>query len=374
MPTTKVVVNLADGTAYDVRIGTGLLDSLGPHMAALPALAEARRVALVSDANVGPLYASRAKASLASAGFAVSEITLPAGETTKSPEVLAELWQAFASLGLSRKDAVVAVGGGVVGDIAGFAAATYMRGIPVVQVPTTLLAAVDASVGGKTAVNLPQGKNLAGAFHQPSYVLCDVHMLASLPAEQWTSGLAEVAKTALITDDESLFWLDAHADALRSRECVVGEPALACEMIARAVVAKADVVGRDPHETTGVRAALNYGHTFAHAWEREAGLGTITHGWAVAQGMRLAARLSVELAGLDPGVEEAQNALLDALGLPKASLTGATADGLLAAMQLDKKNASGEVRMVLLRDVGEPYVQAVPVEKIREALAEVFGL
>lgn len=368
------MVNLADGTAYDVRIGTGILDSLGAHAAALPALAETRRVALVSDANTGPLYMAKAKASLAAAGFAASEITLPAGETTKSPEVLFELWQAFAGLGLGRKDAVVALGGGVVGDVAGFAAATYMRGIPVVQVPTTLLAAVDASVGGKTAVNLPQGKNLAGAFHQPAYVLCDVLTLASLPEEQWKSGLAEVAKTALITDDEELFWLDGHAGALASRTCVAEAPALACEMIARAVVAKADMVGRDPHETTGVRAALNYGHTLAHAWEREAGLGTVTHGWAVAQGMRLAARLSVELAGLDPGAEEAQNALLDALGLPLDAPSGVTAAGLLAAMQLDKKNAADEVRMVLLRDVGEPYVQAVPPARIRDAMAEVFGL
>ena len=211
------MVNLPDGGSYDVRIGTGLLDSLGDQLAAVPALAATRRIALITDANVGPLYLPQVKKSLVAAGFAVSEITLPAGETTKSAEVLFELWQAFAQLKLTRADCVVALGGGVVGDISGFAAATYMRGIPVVQVPTTLLSAVDASVGGKTAVNLPQGKNLAGAFHQPVYVACDLYALATLPAQEWVCGLGEVAKTALITDDDALFWLDANADVLKSQ-------------------------------------------------------------------------------------------------------------------------------------------------------------
>ena len=367
-------MRFADGGGYDVRIGDGLLDRLGEHVRALPALAGARRIALVSDSNAGPLYLARAKASLAAAGFSVSEITLPAGETTKSPEVLAELWRAFAGLGLTRRDAAVALGGGVVGDITGFAAATYMRGIPVVQVATTLLAAVDASVGGKTAVNLPEGKNLAGAFHQPAYVLCDVQTLSTLPAREWVCGLGEVVKTAFITDDESVFWLDTHADELRDAGCVHEHPALVAEMIARAVVAKADVVAADPLEQTGARAVLNYGHTFAHALEREAGLGTVSHGWAVAQGMRLAAHLSVSLCGLDPSVEEAQNALLDALGLTLTELSGVTVDGLLSAIQLDKKNTPGEVRMVLLRDVGDAVVQPVSTSAIRADMSEVFGI
>ncbi|MBR3257823.1 MAG: 3-dehydroquinate synthase, partial [Eggerthellaceae bacterium] len=344
MPTTKVVVNLNDGTSYDVRIGTGLLDALGAHLEALPALADTGRIALVTDSNVGPLYRPQVKRALMGSGFTVSEITLPAGEATKSPEVLAELWQAFAQLKLSRSDAVVALGGGVVGDVAGFAAATYMRGIPVVQVPTTLLAAVDASVGGKTAVNLPQGKNLVGAFHQPAYVACDLYALASLPPEEWTSGLAEVAKTALITDDESLFWLESHAETLRTKACVADDTATAMEMIARAVVAKADVVGQDPNETKGLRVALNYGHTLAHALEKVLGPGKISHGRAVAWGMRLAAALSVELAGLDPAIEEAQNTLLDELGLNLELLEVSVAD-LISTMRLDKKNARGDIRM-----------------------------
>ena len=368
------MVNLEGGGSYDVRIGTGLLDTLGTQMAAVPVCAAARRVALVTDSNVGPLYAVRAKASLVAAGFSVSEITLPAGEATKSPEVLSELWQAFAQLGLTRADCVVALGGGVVGDVAGFAAATYMRGIPVVQVPTTLLAAVDASVGGKTAVNLPQGKNLAGAFHQPAYVMCDVDSLTTLPEIQWRCGLGEVVKTALITDDESLFWLDGNAEDLRDVSAAVDAPELVMEMIARAVVAKADVVGRDPTETRGLREVLNYGHTLAHAWEREAGLGNVGHGIAVAQGMRLAARLSVRLCGLDVGVLEAQNALLDTLGLPVQKMEGVDVTSLLAAMQKDKKNRSGEVRMVLLRDVGDVVVQPVPLATIRLALSREFDI
>ena len=371
MPTTKVVVNLEDGTSYDVRIGTNLLDALGTHLAALPALAETKRIALVTDANVGPLYRPRAKAALLGSGFATGEITLPAGEATKSPEVLAELWQAFATLKLTRTDAVVALGGGVVGDVAGFAAATYMRGIPVVQVPTTLLAAVDSSVGGKTAVNLPQGKNLAGAFHQPAYVSCDLYTLASLAPEEWTNGLAEVAKTALITDDESLFWLEAHADALRTKACVVDDTAVCMEMIARAVVAKADIVGRDPRETKGLRVALNYGHTFAHALEQVAGPGNVAHGRAVAQGMRLAAALSVDLAGLDPAVADAQNTLLDELGLPLEQLEVSAAD-LISAMKLDKKASGDAIRMVLLEDVGRVRVQAVPAKDIAAAIMATF--
>ncbi len=370
MPTTKVVVNLNDGTSYDVRIGTGILDALGTHLTALPALTETGRIALVTDSNVGPLYRPRAKAALMGSGFTVSEITLPAGEATKSPEVLAELWQAFAQLKLSRSDAVVALGGGVVGDVAGLAAATYMRGIPVVQVPTTLLAAVDASVGGKTAVNLPQGKNLVGAFHQPAYVSCDLYTLASLPPEEWTNGLAEVAKTALITDDESLFWLESHAETLRTKACVVDDTATAMEMIARAVVAKADVVGQDPNETKGLRVALNYGHTLAHALEKALGPERISHGRAVACGMRLAGALSVELAGLDPAIAEAQNTLLDELGLNLELLEVSVAD-LISAMRLDKKNARGDIRMVLLEDVGRIRVQAVPEKTIAAAIMKM---
>ncbi len=377
MPAVKIVVNLNDGTGYDVRIGAGLIDTLGEQMQALPALAKTTRVALVTDSNVAPLYLARTKASIERAGYAVSQITLPAGESTKSPEVLDELWQAFAQLRLTRHDAAVALGGGVVGDITGFASATYMRGIPFVQVPTTLLAAVDASVGGKTAVNLPAGKNLVGAFHQPSYVMCDVETLSTLPESEWRCGLAETVKTAFITSDEDVFWLGASADAVASAEGAAAAQAQVIEMIAHAVVAKANVVGQDPCEQTGVREALNYGHTFAHAWEKEAGLGTVSHGWAVAQGMRLAGQLSVELCGLDAGVLEEQTALLDRLGLPAEALrelADVSAAALIATMRLDKKNAGNDIRFVLLEDVGRTRSQAVPARTIHRAMTDVFGL
>ncbi len=370
----KVVVNLQDGSAYDVRIGTDLLDNLGYHLRSLHALSKANRLVVISDSNVGPLYLLRVKAALGRAGYSVSQITLPAGETTKSTEVLAELWEAFAQLKLTRHDAAIALGGGVVGDITGFAAATYMRGIPFVQVPTSLLAAVDASVGGKTAVNLPQGKNLVGAFHQPAYVACDVDALGTLPQEQWACGLAEVVKTALISGDDNLFWLEEHADEVREVAQVADHKEIVREMIARAVVAKADVVGQDPLETTGVREALNYGHTFGHALEKEAGLGTLTHGHAVAQGMRLAAWLSVKLCGLDEGVVAAQNELLDRLGLPAIDLSEFSGEAFVEAMSVDKKNVGGQIRFVLLEDVGRIKTMAVSADDIREGIRAVFGV
>lgn len=343
----KVVVNLPGEQPYDVRIGEGVLARLGAHMRALPALETAERVLVVTDANVGPLYRDQAKAALAEAGFRVSDIAVPAGEEAKSIAVAAEIWEAMTGLGLGRDCAVVALGGGVVGDLAGFVASTYMRGVPVVQAPTTLLSMVDSSVGGKTGVNLAAGKNLVGTFKQPLYVCADTSTLATLDAREWACGCAEIAKAAVIDSDEFFFWLTDAADALAARD-----EAVVAEAIARSVVFKADVVAADKTESKGVRECLNYGHTLGHAVEALAGYGTFSHGAAVAEGMRFAARLGAALVGTPMALVESQDALLDALGLPALAWSAEPA-AMLDAMKRDKKARLGQVRFVLPRDVGD---------------------
>ncbi|MFR7651816.1 MAG: 3-dehydroquinate synthase family protein, partial [Eggerthella lenta] len=223
MPATKVIVNIPGEEAYDVRIGGGVLANLGAHLRKLPVFAESDRALVVTDENVAPLYRADAKEALAQAGFRVSDIAVPAGEGSKSVEVAGEIWEAMASLALGRDCVVVALGGGVVGDLAGFVAATYMRGVPVVQVPTTLLSMVDSSVGGKTGVNLAAGKNLVGAFKQPAYVCADTATLATLDEREWACGCAEIAKSAVIDSDDFFFWLVDAAGALAARDEVVVE-------------------------------------------------------------------------------------------------------------------------------------------------------
>ena len=309
MPATKVIVNIPGEEAYDVRIGGGVLANLGAHLRKLPVFAESDRALVVTDENVAPLYRADAKEALAQAGFRVSDIAVPAGEGSKSVEVAGEIWEAMASLALGRDCVVVALGGGVVGDLAGFVAATYMRGVPVVQVPTTLLSMVDSSVGGKTGVNLAAGKNLVGAFKQPAYVCADTAALAA-------------------------------------RDEVVVE-----EAIARSVVFKADVVAADKSESKGVRECLNYGHTLGHAVESLAGYGAFSHGAAVAEGMRFAARMAVSLVDAPLDLVETQDSLLDQLGLPALDWS-AEPEAMLEAMKRDKKARRGQVRFVLPRDVG----------------------
>lgn len=341
-----MIVNIPGEESYAVRIGAGALDSLGRRMRGVPALGQAERALVVTDSNVAPLYRDRAKESLAAAGFRTSDIVVPAGEDTKSVEVAGELWEAMAQLKLGRDCVVVALGGGVVGDLAGFAASTYMRGVALVQAPTTLLSMVDSSVGGKTGVNLAAGKNLVGTFKQPAYVCADTGTLATLPEREWTCGCAEIAKSAVIDSDEFFFWLVDAADALAARE-----DGAVSEAIARSVVFKADVVAQDKTESRGVRECLNYGHTLGHAVETLAGYGTFSHGAAVAEGMRFAARLGAELVGASADFVTAQDDLLDALGLPALAWSAEPA-ALLDAMKRDKKARRGQVRFVLPRDVG----------------------
>ena len=320
MQTRRIVASLPNHDAYDIRVGAGTLERLGQDVRSCARLAHVTQVAIVTDANVGPLYAKRTAEVLRQAGYRAHILTIPAGETSKKIEVANELWQALAQLGCTRDTVVVSLGGGVVGDIAGFIAATYMRGVPLVHVPTTVLAMIDASVGGKTALDLPQGKNLVGAFKQPEYVCADLTTLSTLPPEHWKSGLGELAKMAVITSDEFFFWLTDHAADLADGQRALAEhPDVLAEAITRAISAKLDCVAADEFDTKGIRAKLNYGHTLGHALEACSGYAA-AHGLAVAEGMRFAVRLAAAVCGTSLDVVTAQDGLLDALAIPPLSL------------------------------------------------------
>lgn len=359
---TKVMVNLPDEPAYAVRIGSGIIGELGQSLRELPRFVQATDALVITDSNVAPLYLAKVKASLSEAGFRASDIVVPAGEDTKSVEVVAEIWSAMAQLSLGRDCMVIALGGGVVGDLAGFAASTYMRGCAVVQVPTTLLAMVDSSVGGKTGVNLPEGKNLVGTFFQPSFVCADTDTLATLPEREWRCGCAEVAKSAVIDSDDFFFWLADNAQVLAARDADV--TALAVQ---RCVVFKAGVVARDKTESAGVRECLNLGHTLGHAIETCAGYGVFSHGAAVAEGMRFAAKLACSFAQSTPEFAQAQAQLLDQLGLPATDWRAPAAD-LLFAMKRDKKARRSQLRFVLASDVGKWSIITLTDEQVLEAL------
>ena len=353
-----VRIRVATDAPYDVVVGADILRDVGT---LVRDVSDARRVALVSDTRVAELFGVHVGASLVGAGFDVSELSVEPGEASKSWQVAGELLEAFANDGLGRKDLVVALGGGVIGDLAGFAAASYLRGVSFAQVPTTLLAQVDSSVGGKTGVDLRAGKNLAGAFKQPVVVVADVAAPTSLPAEEWASGLAEVAKSAVIDGEEFLAWIESTCERLLGRE-----QAVVAEAVARCVRFKADVVAIDEREE-GARECLNYGHTLGHALENVAGYGTIPHGLAVAEGMRFAVRLAVEVVGADREFVRRQDRMLDALGLPSLAQSYPPHE-LLLAMHSDKKAREGRVRFVLPLAPGEWSCVAVPDETIDEHL------
>ena len=341
-------VEVGGAQPYRIAIGEGLLRD----GAALAAHVRGRHAFIVSDAHVVPLYAQRVVDALhgARGDLRCTVACIPAGESAKTLERFGELTGELADFGATRDACVIALGGGVVGDLAGFVAACWMRGVDCVQLPTTLLAMVDSSVGGKTAVDLPQGKNLVGAFHPPRAVFADTSTLRTLPDRELRAGLAEVAKYGAIRDAAFLEWLDAHADAVLARD---GE-ALA-EAIARSCAHKAEIVARDPFEH-GERALLNFGHTFAHAIETEQGYGGLNHGEAVAIGMVCAARLSARL-GLSTDAEAAHlERLLARFGLPVAVPAGLDAAALVARMRLDKKAAASGLRFVLWRGTGRAEV------------------
>jgi 3-dehydroquinate synthase len=346
-------MNQADTLTIEVALGArGYPVWIGPGLLRSPALwrerLRGRHALVISNTTVAPLYLERLAQGLD--GLHWSSFLLDDGEAHKSFANVGRALDSLASLGATRDACVIALGGGVVGDLAGFAAACWMRGIDFIQMPTTLLAMVDSSVGGKTGVNLPAGKNLAGAFHQPRAVVADIDTLASLPDRQYRAGLAEVIKGAAIGDPDFFAWLEANAGALAAREA--GPLAQA---IARKVRYKASVVARDETEQ-GERALLNFGHTFGHALETAGRYTTLLHGEAVAIGMLLAARLSERL-GMSAETDTARlRALLQRLGLPTTMPAGADADALLALMRLDKKNTAGSLRLILWRGIGQAEI------------------
>ncbi len=330
--------------SYPVWIGSGLLTE----HARWRAMLRGRHALVISNTTVAPLYLPRIEAGLE--GLHWTSFLLDDGEVHKSFANVGRALEALGHVGATRDACVIALGGGVVGDLAGFSAACWMRGIDFIQMPTTLLAMVDSSVGGKTGVNLPVGKNLAGAFHQPRGVFADIDTLASLPEREFRAGLAEVVKGAAIGDEAFFAWLEQHADALAARD-----PAAVLQAIARKVQYKAGVVARDETEQ-GERALLNLGHTFGHALETAGHYSTLLHGEGVAIGMLLAAQLSERL-GMSAAADTARlRRLLQTLGLPTAIPPGMDAQQLLALMRLDKKNSAGQLRLILWRGMARAEI------------------
>lgn len=337
-----VRVDLAE-RAYDIAIGPGVLGQAGEWA---QQRLKATHAFLITDVNVADRFASAVAESLRRAGLRVDVVTLPAGETEKTPTRVYECWEALVRVHADRKTLVVAVGGGVIGDLAGFVAATYTRGLRFLQIPTTLLAHVDSSVGGKVGVNLPDAKNMVGAFWQPSGVLIDTRTLDTLPAREYAAGLAEVVKYGVILDPPFFELLETNVDSLRARD-----PELLRRVIARCCQLKADVVRQDEREETGLRAVLNYGHTFCHAIETVTRYERFLHGEAVAIGMVCASRLAERLGRVSAELTQRQQRLLAALDLPISLPPLPTAD-LIAAMQRDKKVEHGRLRFVLPTRLG----------------------
>jgi 3-dehydroquinate synthase len=339
----RVKVELGE-RSYEILIGRGLLGELGPRCRKLGL---GSRCAIITDSNVAPYYVEETQRLLEASGFQTTVITVPAGEKSKSPKFLGLCYDEMAKHRLERKSFVVALGGGVVGDLAGFVAASYLRGIPFVQVPTTLLAQVDSSVGGKTGINLKAGKNLVGAFYQPKLVVCDLATLDTLPKRELRAGLAEVIKYGIIYDAAFFRRLEQQMEAALDRD-----PATLAKVIARCCAIKAEVVSQDETES-GLRAILNFGHTVGHALEAISGYGKYLHGEAISIGQVCAARLSEKILGLPAADVERIHALLESAGLPvEANFSAAQKQKLLEAMKLDKKVSQGEIKFVLARKIG----------------------
>jgi 3-dehydroquinate synthase len=364
--------------SYPVFVGYGLLDKLGEKtkQAALSGTAT-----VISDENVFPLYGSKVEETLREAGFGVSSFIVPPGEKTKSMYYAVKAYDFLVEHRAERDDIIIALGGGMVGDLAGFVAATFLRGMPWVQVPTTLVAMVDASIGGKVGVNHPEGKNLIGAFYQPSLVLADPEALTTLPQRELTSGWAEVIKHGLILDKGFFEFLEGNVNKLRKLE-----PKLLSQAISRSAAIKARVVSQDEKEREGKRMILNYGHTIAHGLETATGYKRFLHGEAVAIGMVGAARLSQRLGLLPSAVVERQQALLHKFGLPTSLRAEAASQrpgrkrgnpklsiaGITGAMELDKKVRGKAIRWVLLQDIGKAVIRSdVPQEDVSDVLREL---
>ena len=355
-----------DKNSYPIYIERGSLSGLGDFLKRNMSLS---KMALVTNSTINSLYGDTVRESLRSANIEVETTEVPDGEEAKSLECLGKLFDAFVDFRMTRQSGVVALGGGVVGDLAGFAAATFMRGIPFVQIPTSLIAQVDSSVGGKTAVNHPSGKNLIGAFHQPKFVLIDVGVLETLPEREFKSGLAEVIKHGLIMDSELFEYMEG--DLMKILDLDMNSIQ---QLVSRSCKDKATIVEQDEKERN-VRAVLNYGHTVGHSIEAVTGYKVFRHGEAVAIGMTVAARLAVNMGILDKDCAERQDRLLAAYGLP-TTFPDLDMGEIMETVYLDKKiKGSGKPRFVLLKDIGKAIiVEDVTDDQIREAINEVSPL
>lgn len=344
--------------SYPIHIGTDLIgrtELFAPHIAG-------SSITIVTNTTVEPLYGEKLRAALAPLAKAVSTVVLPDGEAYKNWETLNRIFDALLERHADRKTTLIALGGGVIGDMTGFAAASYMRGVPFIQVPTTLLSQVDSSVGGKTGINHPLGKNMIGAFYQPLAVLADTAALRTLPERELAAGIAEVIKTAAIADEAFFEWLEANVEALN--RC---DPDVLADAIKRCCEIKASVVAADEREG-GLRAILNFGHTFGHAIEAGLGYGEWLHGEAVGCGMAMAADLSVRLGHLDDASRKRLVALVAAARLPvRAPALGE--QRYIELMKSDKKAEAGTIKFVLLKGIGEPLIASAPEAALRATLA-----
>jgi 3-dehydroquinate synthase len=341
----SVAVNLGP-RSYQVQVGSGILAHIGDEVAGK--MSGRKSCAVITDSNVAPLYADTVLQSLRAAGIAAHLIIVPAGEASKSLLSAQTVCGEMVRVGLDRKSFVVALGGGVIGDLGGFCASIFQRGIPYIQVPTTVLSQVDSSVGGKTGVNLPDAKNMVGAFHQPLHVIADVATLDSLHKREWNEGFAEIIKHACIRDATMLEAIDAVADG-------VGDVA---DLIRRNIAIKAAIVEADEYEALGLRALLNFGHTLGHAVEAAAGYGAMLHGEAISLGLHAALWLSVKHAGL-PGADAVRILdLLKKFELPTSLPEGFDTEELLRITRMDKKFESGKIRFVLLPRLGDAVVNS----------------
>ena len=349
-------------TRYPIYIGESLYADAARIVAHLPQ----KKAAIITNETIAPLYLAPLQAALEAAGVAVTPVILPDGEAYKTWETLNLIFDALLGARAERKTTLSALGGGVIGDMTGFAAACYQRGAPFIQIPTTLLAQVDSSVGGKTAINHPLGKNMIGAFYQPRAVLADMAVLDTLPERELSAGLAEVIKYALLGDVQFLAWLEQHIEALRARD-----RATLAEAVRHCCQMKADIVGEDEKET-GVRALLNLGHTFGHAIEAGMGYGAWLHGEAVAAGMVLAAETSRLLGWISEADVARVTALIERAGLPILS-PDLGVDAWISHMGHDKKVEEGQLRFVLLRQLGQAVIEkGVPLTVLREVLQGRF--
>ena len=347
--------------SYPIHVGAGLLDRAG---LIVPFLAQ-KKAAVVTNPTVAAFYLDRVAGVLARDGVEVVRIVVPDGEERKDWRTLNAIFDALLEQRCARDTTLIALGGGVIGDLAGFAAATYQRGVPFVQIPTTLLAQVDSSVGGKTAINHPLGKNMIGAFHQPQAVVADMQTLETLPERELRSGLAEVIKHGLIRDAAFFSWIEAHVDRLLARDPEALEHA-----VVRSIAIKADIVGEDEREH-GLRALLNFGHTFGHAIETGLGYGAWLHGEAVAAGMVMAADLSRQLGYLSEADSARILSLFERAGLPTA-VRGISPARMRQLMRLDKKAKDGRVHFVLLERLGAALLRGdVPEGAIEHTLSRL---